>query len=78
MRRNWVSGLKITMSDTDRDSESVSHQFFKAKNGWMTPIQCESCRCRHKEKFWVELLGGWDEARKGVEMLAKKMEDRGE
>ncbi|KAJ7872597.1 hypothetical protein B0H13DRAFT_2345415 [Mycena leptocephala] len=58
--------------------ERVSHQFFKAKNGWMTPIQCESCRRRHKEKFWVELLGGWDEARKGVEMLAKKMEDRGE
>ncbi|KAJ7907433.1 hypothetical protein B0H13DRAFT_2332348 [Mycena leptocephala] len=58
--------------------ERVSHQFFKAKMAWMIPFHCESCGARHKEKFWVERLGGWDEARKGVEMMAKKMEDRGE
>lgn len=66
------------MSHTDWDSERVSHQLFKAKMAWMIPFHCESCGACHKEKFWVERLGGWDEARKGVEMMAKKMEDRGE
>ncbi|KAJ7820379.1 hypothetical protein B0H13DRAFT_2377873 [Mycena leptocephala] len=58
--------------------ERVCHQLFKAKKGWMTPFQCESCRRRHKEKFWVELLGGWDEAKKEVERMAKRMKDQGE
>jgi hypothetical protein len=44
----------------------------------MIPIQCESCRHRHKEKFWVELLGGWDKAKKEVERMAKRMKDQGE
>jgi hypothetical protein len=44
----------------------------------MIPVRCESCRVRHREKFWIELLGGWAEAKKEVERMAKKMEDRGE
>ncbi|KAJ7919774.1 hypothetical protein B0H13DRAFT_2320064 [Mycena leptocephala] len=58
--------------------ERVCHQFFKAKQGWMTPTPCESCRRSHREKFWVEMLGGWDEAKKDAERLAKRMRDRGE
>ena len=44
----------------------------------MTPFCCESCYARHREKFWVEQLGGWDEAKKDVQRMAKEMEDRGE
>jgi hypothetical protein len=64
--------------NTHWDSECMCHQLFKAKKGWMTPFQCESCRRRHKGKFWVELLGGWDEAKKEVERMAKRMKDQGE
>ncbi|KAJ7818871.1 hypothetical protein B0H13DRAFT_2378658 [Mycena leptocephala] len=58
--------------------ERVCHRLFKAKEGWMIPFHCKSCGVCHKEKFWVERLGGWDEAKTEVERMAKKMKDRGE
>ncbi|KAJ7875809.1 hypothetical protein B0H13DRAFT_2347952 [Mycena leptocephala] len=58
--------------------ERVCHRYFKAKEGWMSPTPCESCRRRHREKFWVELLGGWEQAKKDVDMLAKRVNDRDE
>ncbi|KAJ7880883.1 hypothetical protein B0H13DRAFT_2541218 [Mycena leptocephala] len=50
----------------------------KLANAHWDSERCESCRRRHKEKFWVELLGGWDEAKKEVERMAKRMKDQGE
>jgi hypothetical protein len=41
----------------------------------MIPFRCESCCARHREKFVAEILGGWDEAKKDVERMAKKMKD---
>jgi hypothetical protein len=51
---------------------------FKANGAWMIPYSCKSCRVSHREKFLVEKLGGWDEAKKDVERLAQEMKDRGE
>ncbi|KAJ7090496.1 hypothetical protein C8R44DRAFT_883592 [Mycena epipterygia] len=58
--------------------ERVCHRLFQAKDAWMTPFRCESCDKRHREKFWVKQLGGWDEAKKDVERMAKEMEEQGE
>ncbi|KAJ7870389.1 hypothetical protein B0H13DRAFT_2326061 [Mycena leptocephala] len=58
--------------------ERVCHRFFKAKQGWRTPTPCESCQRNHREKFWPDKLGGWEQAKKDAERLAERMRDRGE
>ncbi len=63
---------------TDEDLERVCHRQFKANGAWMIPFACESCGVFHREKFWVEKVGGWNEVKEDVERLAQEMKDRRE
>ncbi|KAJ7903295.1 hypothetical protein B0H13DRAFT_2328204 [Mycena leptocephala] len=58
--------------------EGLVHRKFKAKNAWIHPYSCRSCFIRHREKFDVEVIGGWAEAKNEVVILAEEMKKRGE